>query len=161
MSTLSFPNVRLSSPRRRGRRLGTPGLHLRVLLQRARLDRMLMEGADPVAVPELTLRAYQLTRPAHRRQIAAGIDDALASAASRRRRSPAAAPLARGGIAAARPELAELARALREEPVAAARGVAMARHLLIDGAGPLYVDNGNGALRSAAGAAVRALVHGF
>jgi hypothetical protein len=159
VSTLSFQSARSRSARQRNRTPASFPLRLRVLLRRARLDALLIDGADPVAAPELTLRAYQLTRPSHRRQMAAGIDDALATAASRKRRSPSAAPLAREGIAAARPELAELSRRLREEPVAVARGVALARRLLTDGAGPLYVDSGNGALRRAAAEAITALVH--
>ena len=117
---------------------------------------MLIEGADPVASEELTLRAYQLSRLSHRRALAASVDDVVDSAAKRRRRSPAAPPLAREGIAAGRPALAELSRALREEPVVAARGVALARRLLTDGAGPLYVEGG-AELRIAAGDACRAL----
>ena len=159
MSTLSFQNARLPSARHPDRAPASLTLRLRVLLHRARLDRMLIEGADPVATLELTLRAYQLTRASHRRQIAASIDDAVASAAARRRRAPSAAPLARARISVARSELAELSRALREEPVASARGVALARRILVDGAGPLYVDGGDTALRAAAAEALGALAH--
>jgi len=158
VSTLSRQNARLSR-RRRTRRLGSPALRLSVLLRRGRLDRMLIKGTDPVASPELTLRAYQLTHTSHRRQIAASIEEVLLSARTRRRRSLSAVPLARHGIAGARGEPIELARALREEPLAGARGVALARRMLTDGAGPLYVDAGDGALRGAAAEALRALAH--
>jgi hypothetical protein len=159
VSTLSLQNSRVRTTRHDDRTPASLPLRLRVLLHRARLDKMLIEGADPVATSELTVRAYQLTRASHRRQLAASIEDVLASASSRRRRSPSAAPLARDGIAAARPELAELSRALREEPVAGARGVALARRILTDGAGPLYVDSGDGALRRVAAEAASAVVH--
>ncbi len=161
MPTITSASARISLPRRRGRPLAGLLLRLRVLARRERLDRMLIEGADPVATDELTLRAYELSRPSHRRALAASVDDAVRSAATRRRRSPAAPPLAREGIAPARPALAELSRALREEPVVAARGVALARRLLTDGAGPLYVESGEAALRSTVDEAVRALLPGF
>ncbi len=156
MSTISSASARLPLSRPRDRPLAGAWLRLRVLANRDRLDRMLIEGADPVTSEELTLRAYQLSRLSHRRALAASVDDVLDSAAKRRRRSPAAPPLAREGIAAGRPALAELSRALREEPVVAARGVALARRLLTDGAGPLYVEGG-AELRIAAGDACRAL----
>jgi hypothetical protein len=147
-----------TAPRRRSRRrVASPRMRVRVLARRERLDRLLLEGADPVTTPELTLRAFQHTRPASRVALAASLDDAVASAATRRRRSPTAAPLARGAIAAARPELQELARSLREDRIVAARGVVRARRLLTDGSGPLYVESGDGALRRAAQAALSAL----
>jgi hypothetical protein len=37
-------------------------LQLRVLRRREQLDRQLLDGVDPVTTPELTLRAFQLTR---------------------------------------------------------------------------------------------------
>ena len=157
MSAINSASAPLTLPRRRGRRLAAVRLRLRVLAQRERLDRRLIEGTDPVTSAELTLRAYQLSRPAHRRALAASVDDAVASAAVSRRRSAAAAPLARAGIEAARPELEELSRRLREEPVVAARGVALARRLLTDGSGPMYVESGEGVLRCATGEALSAL----
>jgi hypothetical protein len=159
MSTLGSAAEHLSpATRRRSRdRVASMRLRLRVLARRERLDRMLLEGADPVTSAELTLRAFQLTRPPGRAALAAGIEDAVSSAGSRRRRSPSAAPLARSGIAAARPELAELARALREEPIVSAHGVVLARRLLTDGSGPLYGESGDGALRSATMQALNAL----
>lgn len=157
MSTLSTASERLTPHTRlRSRRIASLRLRWRVLIHRERLDRLLIEGVDPVTVPELTLRAFQLSRRSHRIALAASVDDAVRSAPVRRRRSPSAPPLARDGIAAAKDELAALSRALREEPVVAARGVALARRLLTDGSGPLYVENG-GALRAAAAEARGAL----
>jgi len=121
---------------------------------------MLLEGADPVTSAELTLRAFQLTRLQSRARVGASLEDAVASAPTRRRRSASAAPLARSAIAAARPELQELARALRKRPVVTARGVVLVRRLLTDGAGPLYVESGDGALRCAAAEALSALYAG-
>jgi hypothetical protein len=131
-------------------------VHLRVLARRERLDRQLLKGADPVSTPELTLRAYQLTRAASRTALAATLEASLTSAATGQRRSMTAAPLARGAIESARGELDELARTLRE-PVVAARGVVLARRLLTDGAGPLYVEDADGELARTAAEALRAL----
>ena len=50
-----------------------------------------------------------------------------------------------------------MARALREEPVVAARGVVLARRLLTDGSGPLYVESGDSTLRHAAAETLTAL----
>jgi hypothetical protein len=158
MPTITSASARISLPHRRGRRLAGLLLHLRVLARRERLDRLLIEGADPVASEELTLRAYELSRPSHRRALAASADDAVKSAATRRRRSQAAPPLAREGIGSARFALAEISRALRDEPLVAARGVALARRLLTDGAGPLYVESGDGVLRLAVDETIRALL---
>jgi hypothetical protein len=159
VSTLSSPTARLAGAGRRRKPIGSLQLRLRlrVLVRGRQLERLLIEGADPVSAPELALRAFQLTRASHRRSLAASLDDALLSAANGRRRSPSAAPLAGASIAAARPALVELARMLREQPVVAARGVAMTRRLLVDGAGPLYVDTHDGALRHAAEQALTAL----
>jgi hypothetical protein len=156
MSAISSASARIQLPRRHSRPLAGILLRARVLARRERLDRMLIEGADPVATDELTLRAYQLSRPSHRCALAASVDDAVRSAAARSRRSPAAPPLAREGIGLASSALAELSRALREEPVVAARGVALAQRVLTDGAGPLYVESGD-ALRILVDETIRAL----
>lgn len=128
-----------------------------MLTRRDSLDSSLLEGTAPVTTPELTLRSFQLTRASSRAALAASLEDALATAPARRRRSASAAPLASNAIASARPELEELARALREERVGAARGVILARRLLTDGSGPLYVESGDGLLRNAAAAALSGL----
>lgn len=159
MSTPGSAAAHISPARRRRfrRRVAPLRLRLRVLARRERLDRQLLEGADPVTAPELTLRAFQLTRASARAALAASLEDAVSSAAVRSRRSPTAAPLARSAIAAAGPELRALAQTLRDEPVVAARGVVLARRLLTDGAGPLYAESSDGVLRRAAGEALAGL----
>jgi hypothetical protein len=111
----------------------------RVRVRSEALDALLIEASDPASTPELTLRAFQLTRPASRRRLAASLEDVVSSARVRSRRYSSSPPPARLAIKLARGALAELAEALREEPVVTARGVALARRLLTDGAGPLYV----------------------
>ncbi|HXB14189.1 MAG TPA: hypothetical protein VNV44_00465 [Solirubrobacteraceae bacterium] len=132
-------------------------VRLRVLWRRELLDRLLIEGSDPVSTPELTLRAFQLTRRTSRRQLAASLDDVVASARVRSRRYSTSPPLARRAIKLARGALAELADALREEPFVTPRGVALARRLVTDGAGPLYVEMPDGTLLRAVQEASAAL----
>jgi hypothetical protein len=55
-------------------------------------------------------------------------------------------------------ELAELVLAIREEPVVRARGLVLARRLLTDGSGPLYVESSDAALRIAVDETIRALL---
>jgi len=134
----------LSPPRHRSR--PTLRTRLRVALRSWRLDTLLIEGSDPVSTSELTLRAFQLTRPASRRKLASSLDDVVTSARVGPRRYSASPPLASREIKAASTALAELSEALREQPVVSARGVALARRLLTDGAGPLYVQTPDGTL---------------
>ncbi len=159
MSTFGSAVGRLSPAhhRRRERRVGSPWLRVRVLMRRESLDCMLEQGADPVTEPELTLRAFQLTRLRHRARLADSLDEVVASAASRRRRSASAPPLARAAVAAARLDLLALAGTLRDEPIVAPGGVVLATRLLTDGSGPLYVECGEGVLRRAAVRALAAL----
>jgi hypothetical protein len=149
MSTPRSATAPLSPPRRRRprrREVATIRVRLRVLLRGELLDRLLIEGSDPVSTPELTLRAYQLTRRASRRRLAESIDDVVSSAGVRPRRYSTSPPLAWRAIKAASAALGELSEALREEPVVTARGVALARRLLTDGSGPLYVQTPDGTL---------------
>lgn len=159
MSTFGSAVGRLSPAHRlrREKRIAPVRLRLRVLAHHERLDGLLEQGADPVADPALTLRAFQLTRLSHRARVADSLEGAIASAATRRRRSPSAPPLARESVAAARTELLTLARTLRGEPIVAPRGVVLARQLLTDGSGPLYVECADGALRCETESALAAL----
>ncbi len=157
MSTLTSATTRLAAGRRRPRPIAALLLRLRVLAHRERLDNELIHGTDPVRAPELTLRAFELTHIASRRRLADSLDDAVAAAEARPRRHAVSPPLARRAIRAARATLFELSRSLREEPVVAARGVALTRRLLTDGAGPLYVATPQGTLDAAALRALEAL----
>ncbi len=101
MSAPGFPAAQISHARRRRfrRRVAPLWTRLRVLASHESLDRLLLEGTAPVTTPELTLRSFQLTRASSRASLAASLEDALATAPARRRRSPSAAPLARDAIA--------------------------------------------------------------
>lgn len=104
------------------------------------LDHELAQGIDPRANPALALRARLLLCPASRTRIADSLDDVLRSAAEPARLS-ARVPLRRRAILEARPELESLSAELRVDDECGARGVALARLLLIDGASPLYARN--------------------
>ncbi|HEY2520703.1 MAG TPA: hypothetical protein VGJ19_11360 [Streptosporangiaceae bacterium] len=103
----------------------------------ASLDRGLAAGAAPESGRRLAVRAQQLVALDRRRELARNWERLLAVAAG----PPAAGPralLCRGRIAAAAAEVRDLAAHLRAPLPVAATGVAAARVLLTDAAGPLY-----------------------
>jgi hypothetical protein len=129
---------------------------LKVVTHRGRLDRELAAGADPSADEALALRAAQLEGPASRAELAMAIERIL-DAADAPPTFSASAPLNRPAIRATRPALLALARALRGAEPVRAQGVALARRLVVDGAGPLYAPAPANELARAAGAALEAL----
>jgi hypothetical protein len=103
-----------------------------------RLDARLTEGEDPSRSPLLAARAAQLANPRMRRKVAEGLDRialGLAPAPGWWRVVPAAM-----AVQANRGELLELAARLRAQQAVYARGVAAARLIVADGAGPAYTD---------------------
>lgn len=129
-----------------GRR-GTPGaaVHARTFLHRHTLDEMLLSGVPRHQSPELALRARQLTRMRRRRALADGLRRVMRTVDRRELRLSAVPPLARE-VRAARPALRELELALRSSEEVEPAGVLLTHRLLTDGAGPLFLDNGNDAL---------------
>jgi len=132
-------------------------LRLSVLVHRARLDRMLAEGGDPAASQELGLRARQITSEPYRRTLADSFDRILAAAEGPRPRLSSAVTPANREVRAARAALLALCRALRDPGPVEPAGVALARQLLTDGAGPLYIESRNDALWHALRRAAAAL----
>jgi hypothetical protein len=117
----------------------SPALRLRVRIHRFGLDDQLAHGANPRSSRELSLRAQQLL--SERGSLADGLERALESA---RRPSPvfsARVPVRREQALGAADEIHWLADGLRQDRVDV-HGVAMASHLLHDGASPLYHDSG-------------------
>jgi hypothetical protein len=120
------------------------------------LDRRLAAGVPPEATAALTLRAGILLRPGERRRMAGGLRRLIGFA----RRPPAV----RAGVPVARAEVLEAARRLEAlavrlesgEPVDV-RGVALARLLITDGAGPLYISGRRGELEASAETALAML----
>jgi hypothetical protein len=112
-----------------------------------RLDRALMEGADPTTSATLAARAAILSSPATRAALADGLDVITASAQappSRLRALPRhAALLANASL------LRELASVLRGPAPLYVRGIAMVQRLLTDGTGPMYTSRDGIALERA------------
>lgn len=135
VSVLDPPTAR----RRAGHRPASVLLRLQVLVHRGQLDRLLAEGRSPTTDPRLAVRAAQLARLAVRARVAAGLRDAVRSideTALTLRLRPQV-PVDVASVRACASEIGELARALTDlNP--RVRGVAIARELLTDGAGPLY-----------------------
>lgn len=133
------------------------GLRLRVRLDRPELTRRLAEGAEPLASPELALRARQLTAARTVRDRVGRLERVLREAAAPSRGVTAQAPLQREAILAARPFLLNLRQRLRETENPRPAGVARVELLLTDGAGPLYAPSPPGTLGSRAYRAADAL----
>ena len=129
--------------------------HWRAWRNRDDLDRLLSEGVDRDASPELSLRARQLARAGHRERLAAEIESYVAHVDGGA--TPAlAADLCADDVRVARRALLELADQLRREPCLP-RGVAMARLLVRDPESPLFEPAERYALWRAAREARRAL----
>ncbi|HVX32978.1 MAG TPA: hypothetical protein VHA80_07545 [Solirubrobacterales bacterium] len=111
---------------------------LRVRALRGGLDRRLAAGADPLAEPDLTRRAAQLTEPGTRRRIAAVLDGILDEAVGSPAPFSSRVPLARTAIVACAPRICEIAGRLEGEAPVAAQGVAQATILVHDGDSPLF-----------------------
>jgi hypothetical protein len=105
------------------------------------LDEQLAVGADPLTDPALAARASWLRARWNRARIADGLDRALRTALEPYVLS-AQAPFDSEAIIAARPELHALSAELRDDEEVRARGVAMARLLLVDPMSPLYRRDG-------------------
>lgn len=138
-----------------------PQLTTRVaaLLSRARLDRELAAGIAPACTPTHTLRADQLVAAPTRAVLADALDAVIATAVRPPAPLSAAAPLRRAAVLEERAALEQLAARLRDPAPVRARGVALTRRLLTDGAGPLYAGDAAGAIRHDARRALHHLEH--
>jgi hypothetical protein len=109
-----------------------------------KLDRALIDGADPACSPRLAARAAMLTASSTRTELADGLDLIVASAQrppSRMRMLPLhSSVLANASL------LRELAMTLRGPSPLYARGIAMINRLLTDGTGPIYSSSDGTAL---------------
>jgi hypothetical protein len=102
------------------------------------LDRALIGGADPASRPLLAARAARLTRRATRAQLADELDHFART--EHEPRTPWRVLPSRKAAHANATELHALAAVLRGPSPVRARGVAMLRALLTDGAGVAYTD---------------------
>ena len=159
LSVAAMSSIELSHPHAAARKPPIrPFLRLHVLVHRGRLDRLIAEGQDPTTDPRLSLRAAQLGRPALRATLARSLLNAVRSienSAISRFPSPHI-PVDAASVRACSPELYDLARALTDV-TASARGVAITRVLITDGASPLYVGGPPNRLREVLVAARSAL----
>lgn len=135
---------------------------IRALLHPGALDRRLAAGADPARDQELAARATLLLRRGTRLQIAEGLEMAAASARSGHgiHSLSAIVPVAGPAVRAASDDLCALAQRLRANDPVRPQGVALARELLVDGTGPLYVAQNGDALAPLVRHALHALDHG-
>jgi hypothetical protein len=127
-----------------------------------------MRSAEASPVPALGLLARlravheaRMTSERSRRRLAQDFENAVARADQPCARFSAAVPVCPEAGAAARGALLDLAERLRAPRRVDPSGVQLARHLLHDGAGPLYAPGEPGELRAAVLQALRALdAHG-
>lgn len=120
------------------------------------LDHQLAAGTSPESSAALTLRARILLRPAERKRMARGLRG-LVRHAQRPPSVPAGAPLARRQVLDAAPLIDRLADRLDGAEPVDVRGVALARLLITDGAGPLYSIDRSRAVRDAVEKALNAV----
>jgi hypothetical protein len=126
------------------------------------------QTADATSVLRLGLRARlgavreaRMVSAHARTRLAKRLEDAIARADRPPARFSAAVPVSRGAVLEARGALLDLAERLRAPRPVYPDGVRLARQLLVDGAGPLYVPTERGDLRAAALLALGALdAHG-
>jgi hypothetical protein len=103
-----------------------------------RLDRHLAAGVSPESSILLAVRAHDLVTDKHRQGLATAIDRLVAEAVRPGPRPVTAVPVSWAAVRTARTELHELAGRLRAPAPVPARGVALVRRLLTDGAGPMF-----------------------
>jgi hypothetical protein len=102
-----------------------------------RLDRRLADGVPPERSAALSLRAARLIEPAVGAELGARFQAVIAEADGRRL-PRARVAVRRRAVVDAAAALDALARRLAAPEPRAARGVAQARLLLVEGGGPLY-----------------------
>jgi hypothetical protein len=102
------------------------------------IDRALAVGVSPELNVDTALRARVLTDSRTRRRLARGLDRAIAGATEPAVAGVRGARVNRSRIRDALAEIAELRRRLLADGLTSVQGIARARILLTDGAGPLY-----------------------
>lgn len=112
---------------------------LRAHLSSEHLDRRLLAGEDPAGDPVLAERSARLTEPACRRELAAGLEEAIEAAHPPHLRAISSAIMVeREEVLRAEPELRQLVERLRDQHPIEPLIVARVRALLVDGSSPLY-----------------------
>jgi hypothetical protein len=122
-----------------------------------RLDEALARGVAPETAAPLALRARRLTALSGRRAIADSLRRVIRATCQGMPPSQARVSPVLCQVIAALDDLTRLADALASPGPVAARGVAQARLLLIDGTGPLYNANSTANLSARAASAANNL----
>jgi hypothetical protein len=130
------------------RRATSLRLRLGTAVHRAKLTRLLAEGADPIESGELELRARQLTSARSRKAFARSLRRAVAEAHRPARTRSAVPIIDRGAVLDAEAAIAEMIeRLLAPQPVQA-RGMARLERILTNAdRSPLYNPSEAGTLR--------------
>ena len=128
-------------------------------LQGRHLDEELADGTDPERDQALALHAHRLRMPRFRARLADALEGVWRDA-GRPHGLSAKVPLESWAILATGPELQSLIAELRTDDQCHARGVALARLLLIDARSPLYEPSSRDELAVALSRAYRALRFG-
>jgi hypothetical protein len=119
---------------------------LKAFAGRLELDRRLAAGESPDAASELARRAYVLQHWRVRHRLADGLERVVIDAVAAPRESGPTVPIQREAVLAAQHDLLRLVRALRSEPSAPVRAIAIVSLLLTDGSGPIFVPHPVGTL---------------
>jgi len=143
----------LETPERRRRR-STGRSHSALVrlvarLRASRLDRALVDGADPTSSPALAVHVELLESRRGREAAASAIYQTVKDACVGMPSFAYRVPGSREAVRRNRRELLDLAAELRQPVHVSARGVAATRILIQDGTGPLYNETEYGALRAA------------
>jgi hypothetical protein len=125
------------------------GNRIAARLLAAALDQRLAAGAPPEDSALLAARARQLSSAAQRQQLTRGWLAVLDRAARPPVPLSPRMPLRRAAIAGAQGDIRLMLAVVQGRPAIGAQGLALARMLLMDGAGPLY-EPGSGADLAAA-----------
>lgn len=112
--------------------------HLAARLHADRIDVALAHGASPEANIESALRSRALTSDRSRRNLAYGLERAIARATARSAELSLVTHVNSAEIISATPDIMELHRLLIADGPVSARGLAQTHILLTAGPGPLY-----------------------
>lgn len=132
-------------------------LRVRARLRQRDLDREIAAGASPAGNPLRELRARQLATRAERHAVAAWFVNILDAAVECDTDPVARVTLNHRAVLAARSEIAQLIERLRDDGAVDVRGVALARLLADDPAGPLVRPQLGQTLQQTIADAIRAL----
>lgn len=132
-------DARANAERSEAARVPSMSARVRAWTRQEALERRLLDGEGSSAAHSLlAVRAWQLTRPRARAQLARAWSRVLAEAGDPLLRRGASIPVCRGQVEVAREEIERVMARLRDPWPVRPQGMVMLRQLLGDGDGPLY-----------------------